>query len=144
MTHTDTKIMRKKCDVQTRPHDKTKPNVCKTMTAIIVQRHFWRFSPDLPENRYRIVSKIVAKSVMILIIVHPSYRRCGCPTACRRSRVSRGCGLVCNGNWAKNNMDSRLRGNDKKRKGNDKKGADVDICRPQIITDVVVKLYGVR
>ena len=70
------KIHREKCDVQTRPYDKTKPNVCKAICNIIVQRNFWRFSADLPENRYRIISKIVAKSVMILIIVRPLYRRC--------------------------------------------------------------------
>ena len=76
ITYMRGKIHREKCDVQTRPYDKTKPNVCNIICNIIVQRIFRRFSPDLPENRYRIVSKIAAKSVMILIIVRPLYRRC--------------------------------------------------------------------
>ena len=76
ITYMRGKIHREKCDVQTRPYDKTKPNVCNIICNIIVQRNFRRFSPDLPENRYRIVRKTVAKSVMILIIVRPLYRRC--------------------------------------------------------------------
>ena len=49
----------KKCDVQTRADDKTKPNVCNPMSATIVQRKKSSFVAKSAENRYRIDGKIV-------------------------------------------------------------------------------------
>gem|GEM_PF-2608748 len=50
----------KKCDVQTRACDKTKPNLYNPMRTIIVQRKKSPFSAKSPKNRYQINSKIAA------------------------------------------------------------------------------------
>ena len=42
----------KKCDVQTRAHDKTKPNLCKTLISTIVQLNFYPVFAISAENRY--------------------------------------------------------------------------------------------
>ena len=42
----------KKCDVQRRAYDKTKPNFCKTMISIIVQLNFYPVFAISAENRY--------------------------------------------------------------------------------------------
>ena len=57
MVNMGCKIDREKCDIQTGAQDKTKPNVCKTMIALLVQRRFSPFSPISAKNRYGITTK---------------------------------------------------------------------------------------
>ena len=44
-----------------RADDKTKPNVCNTMTTLLVQRNFHPILPILPENRYKTSIKTAYK-----------------------------------------------------------------------------------
>ena len=76
----------KKCDVQTRACDKTKPNLYNPMRTIIVQRKNHRFR----QNRPKIVTKSIVKLLRTKIPLSLMNGRIKwCPTAC--------CGLVCNG-----------------------------------------------
>jgi len=56
----------KKCDIQTRAGDKTKPNVCNSMRAIIVQRKKSSFSAKMAENRYQFDSKIAGNMTLYI------------------------------------------------------------------------------